>query len=91
MNRQSSSAADSTALPRSAFAGIDVCRTASLPLTKGARRPLFDDDVWNLDEVVGTAVALTKSQQQLDFRPLTNPRWRQVAKEYVFALLAPPS
>lgn len=89
MNRQSSTAADSTALPRSTFAGIDVCRIASLPLTKGARRPLFDDDVWNLDEVVGTAVALAKSQQQLDFRPLTNARWRQVAKEYVFALLAP--
>ncbi|TXI51959.1 site-specific integrase [Mycolicibacterium mageritense] len=89
MSPQRSTAPEGAALPPSVFAGIDVCRAASLPLTQAARRPLFDDDVWNLDEVVGTAVALGKCQQRLDFRPVTNPRWRQVAKEYLFALLAP--
>lgn len=89
MNPQESTNPGSATLPRSFFAVNDVCRAASLPLSRGARRPLFDDDVWNLDEVVGTAVALGKYQQRLDFRPVTNPRWRQVAKEYLFALLAP--
>lgn len=89
MSPQRSTGPASRPLPRSIFAGIDVCKAASLPLTEGARRPLFDDDVWNLDEVLGAAVALNRSQQRLDFRLVTNPRWRQVAKEYLFALLAP--
>jgi hypothetical protein len=74
---------------RSPFAGADVCHEAGLPLPEGARRPLFDNDCWDLTEVTGLPVSLALQRRRFDFTQITDTRWRLVAKELVIALLAP--
>ena len=73
----------------SPFAGADVCREARLPLPERAPRPLFDDDVWDLSEVIGLPVSLGLQRRRFDFTRIPDTRWRLVAKELVMALLAP--
>jgi hypothetical protein len=73
----------------SVFAGVDVCRVAGLPLPDGARRPIFEDDLWDLAEVVGLPVQLALQHRRFDFALIGDPRWQLVAKELVMALLAP--
>ena len=75
--------------PRSVFAGADVCDEAGFTLPEGARRAMFDDDVWDLTEVVGLPVQMRLNMRRLDFAAIVDPRWRLVAKELVVALLAP--
>jgi len=74
---------------RSPFASADVCRQTRLALPDGVRRPIFDEDLWDFTDVVGLPVEMPPSDRRFDFTPITNPRWRLVAKELVFALLAP--
>ena len=74
---------------RSAFAGIDVCRQAGLSLPEGARRPVFDDDCWDLTDVVGLPVSLQLQRRRFNFAQIPDARWRLVAKELIMALLAP--
>jgi hypothetical protein len=74
---------------RSPFAGADVCREAGLPLPERALRPLFDDDLWDLSEVIGLPVSLGLQRRRFDFTRIPGARWRLVAKELVMALLAP--
>jgi len=71
------------------FAGADVCREAGLPLPERALRPLFDDDLWDLSEVIGLPVSLGLQRRRFDFTRIADARWRLVAKELVMALLAP--
>jgi len=84
-----------TALPdgplpgRSPFAGADVCQHARLPLPAGARRPVFDDDGWDFTDVAGLAVSVPLSVRRFSFAQIASPRWRLVAKELIFAMLAP--
>ncbi|WP_211265640.1 hypothetical protein [Actinacidiphila oryziradicis] len=73
----------------SVFAGVDVCREAGLTLPEGVRRPLFEDDLWDLAEVVGLPVQLALQHRRFHFTHIGDPRWRLVAKELVMALLAP--
>jgi hypothetical protein len=73
----------------SVFAGADVCHEAGLPLPQGARRPVFDDDLWDLADVVGLPVQLALQHRRFHFTAISDPRWRLVAKECVMALLAP--
>jgi integrase len=73
----------------SVFAGADVCREAGLTLPEGARRPIFDNDLWDLAEVVGLPISLAVHHRRFNFARLNDPRWRLVAKELVLALLAP--
>lgn len=73
----------------SAFAGADVCRQAGLGLPEGARRPFFEDDHWDLAEVIGLPVSLALQHRRFDFAQIRDDRWRLVAKELVMALLAP--
>lgn len=74
---------------RSPFAGADVCAEAGLGLAVGARRPVFEHDVWDFTQVVGLAVHMSPGLRRLDFTAIANPAWRLVAKELVLALLAP--
>jgi hypothetical protein len=74
---------------RSPFAGNDVCEQAGLSLPTATRRPLFDQDLWDFTHVVGLPVEMPLADRRFDFTPITDPRWRLVAKELVFALLAP--
>ena len=85
-----------TALPipaplpgRSPFAGADICQQAGLTLPSGARRPRFDDDDWDFTDVTGLAVSIPLSVRRFSFAPIISPRWRLVAKELIFAMLAP--
>jgi integrase len=73
----------------SVFAGADVCREAGLGLPEGVRRPRFEDDLWDLADVVGLPVQLALQHRRFDFTLIGDPRWRLVAKELVMALLAP--
>jgi hypothetical protein len=73
----------------SVFAGVDVCREAGLTLPEGVRRPIFDDDLWDLTQVVGLPVQLALHHRRFNFALIGDPRWRLVAKELVMALLAP--
>ena len=75
--------------PRPVFAGTDVCREAGFTLPEGARRAMFDDDQWDFTEVAGLPVQMPLHLRRLDFTAITDPRWRQVAKELILALLAP--
>jgi hypothetical protein len=74
---------------RSPFAGADVCAEAGLGLPAGKQRPMFEDDVWDLTEVIGLPVQMGPRSRRLQFTAIINPRWRVVAKELVLALLAP--
>jgi integrase len=73
----------------SPFAGADVCREAGLPLPGQARRPVFEDDSWDLTEVIGLPVSLGPRRRRFDFAQIPDARWRLVAKELMMALLAP--
>jgi hypothetical protein len=74
---------------RSPFAGADVCRHAGFRLPAGTSPPRFEDDVWDLAEVIGLPVQLRLSARRLDFTAIKEPRWQLVAKELMLALLAP--
>ena len=75
--------------PGSPFTGMDICATAGLILTAGARGPLFDHDVWDFTGVDTLPTYLQPSTRRMDFSTITNPRWRLVAKEHVVATLLP--
>ena len=55
----------------------------------GTRRPVFDDDLWDFTDVAGLPVEMPLSDRRFSFTPITGPRWRMVAKELIFAMLAP--
>jgi len=74
---------------RSVFAGTDVCRQAGLFLPEGAHRLVFDDDVWDFTHVIGLPVQMSLACRRFDFAAITDPRWRLVAKELIFAMLVP--
>ena len=81
-----SSAAD----PRpSVFAGTDICHEAGLALPNGARRPVFEDDLWDFTEVIGLPNQMAKVSRRFAFTAILNPRWRLVGKEQIVAMLAP--
>jgi hypothetical protein len=73
----------------SVFAGADVCQEARLILPDGVPRPNFDDDAWDLTEVVGLPRQLALQHRRFGFAAIDDIRWRLVAKELVLALLAP--
>lgn len=74
---------------RSVFAGADVCREAGLSLPGHARRPVFDDGLWDFTEVIGLPNQMSKVSRRFDFTAITNAGWRLVAKEQIMAMLAP--
>ena len=74
---------------RSPFAGADICRQAGLTLPDGAHRPMFDDDLWDFTDVTGLPVSMGPNIRRLSFTQITDPGWRLVAKELIFAMLVP--
>jgi integrase len=74
---------------RSVFAGIDICNGAGLALPKGARRPVFGDDLWDFTAVIGLPNQMAKVSRRFDFTAILNPRWQLVGKEQIVAMLAP--
>jgi integrase len=82
---------DSAGDPRSPFTGSDVCAAAALPLAPGGRTVWFDQDVWHFGDVEGLAAYLRQCDTRLDFTAITSRRWQLVAKEYIYARLAPAS
>jgi hypothetical protein len=86
-----------SALPRdrgpgiehSPFRGADICAEAGFQLPSGAIRPMFEHHVWDFTAVAGLAASKQAAIRRLDFTPITDPRWRLVAKELIFALLVP--
>jgi hypothetical protein len=63
----------------SVFAGADVCREARLILPDGVPRPNFDDDAWDLTEVVGLPRQLALQHRRFRFAAIDDIRWRLVA------------
>lgn len=79
----------SAAPGRSPFAGADVGREAGLTLPSRARRPMFEDDLWDFTEVIGLPTQMARFSRRFDFAAIRDPRWRLVAKELIVAMLAP--
>src|SRR5260370_212586 len=50
---------------------------------------MFDDPVWDFPDVTGLPVQMPPATRRFDFTGIINPRWRQVARELIMALLAP--
>jgi hypothetical protein len=73
----------------SVFAGADVARAAGFTLSGAGRGPVFDDDVWDFTAVTHLPVQLSRAAKVWDFTAVTDPGFRLVAKELLFALLAP--
>ncbi|MFF8995498.1 integrase, partial [Streptomyces sp. NPDC014983] len=78
------------ALPgRHPFRGLPVIETAGLRRVPGSTRPVFDQEVWDLTGLADAPVVMSRHRKILDFTDIANPRWRQVAREYLMARLAP--
>jgi integrase len=73
----------------SPFAGADVCTEAGLRIRPGARTVMFTDEVWHFAGVEGLPVQMRDNVTRFVFTSIKDPRWRLVAKEYLFARLAP--
>lgn len=74
---------------RHPFRGLPVAETAGLRLRPGSPRAVFDQDVWDLTGLADAPVVMSTHRKILDFTAIANPRWRQVAREYLLARLAP--
>lgn len=73
----------------SVFADADVCAAAGLRVRPRGRTVIFTDDRWHFADVEGLPVQMRDTVTWLDFTTIRDPRWRLVAKEYLFARLAP--
>ena len=82
--------AQHTATPAvSVFAGAEVARAAGFTLAAGARGPVSDGYVWDFTVVARLPAQLSRAAKRWDFTAVTDPEFRLVAKELLFALLAP--
>lgn len=79
----------SAAYARSLFGGEDVCVAAGLAVHGAGPHPQFDENVWDFTGVIGLPRYLARHARILSFIEILNPRWRALAKEFVFARLAP--
>src|SRR5439155_14458932 len=48
-----------------------------------------DQDVWDLSGLAAAPATMAAARKVLDFRPIANPLWRLVAREYLMARIAP--
>lgn len=74
---------------RSVFVDVDMCAAAGFRVRPGGRTVAFADDRWHFADVEGLPVQMRDSATRLDFTAIRDLRWRLVAKEYLFARLAP--
>jgi hypothetical protein len=73
----------------SPFTGADICAQAGFAVQPGQRTPRFDDDTWDFTPVTNLPVQVERRDRYWNFTMITDPRWRLVAKELMFALLVP--
>jgi len=71
------------------LAGEDICAAAGLVVRPGVHRPAFTDQVWDFTVVDNLPAYVKPHALRWDFTRINNPPWQTVAKEYLFALLAP--
>ena len=75
---------------RSPFAGADVCRRSGAHAPAGnPRRPRFEDDALGLHRRDRPTRPIALCTSRFGFTAIVSPRWRLVAKELIFAMLAP--
>ena len=73
----------------SPFRGLEIAAAAGLRLKPGCPRPVFDNDVWDLSGLADAPVVMGTHRKVLDFTVIANPIWRAVARQYIFARIAP--
>ncbi|WP_327370714.1 site-specific integrase [Streptomyces sp. NBC_01217] len=66
-----------------------MCAAAGLPVYGAGPHPQFDENVWDFAGVIGLPRYLARHARILSFIEILNPRWRALAKEFIFARLAP--
>ncbi len=76
-------------MPASPFTGSQVCAAAGLTIAAGGQPVPFNQDLWDFRGIEGLPVQMYPGRLRLDFTQVTDLRWRLVAKEYIFARLAP--
>ncbi|KAA2262856.1 site-specific integrase [Solihabitans fulvus] len=74
---------------RSVFAGADIAQATGLALVAGGRGPVFDDDLWDFTAIAHLPTQVRQWAKRWDFTAIHNPWFRLIAKELLFALLAP--
>ncbi|MBT8163844.1 hypothetical protein KKI43_25815, partial [Arthrobacter sp. GN70] len=74
---------------RHPFHTMPVIETAGLRREPGSPRPVFDQNLWDLTGLSDAPVVMSTHRKILDFTAIINPRWQQVAREYLMARLAP--
>jgi integrase len=89
MTRPGHAARHDSAAGRSPFTGSDVCAAAGLQIIPGGCRVSFDQDVWDFSDVAGLPAYLPRASVRFDFTAITGRHWKLVAKEYIYARLAP--
>lgn len=89
MMKRSTSTAPAVIVLASPLAQVDVCEAAGLSVRPGGTRPHVGDLIWDFTDVEGLPESVTPSVCIYDFTVISDPRWRIVAQEYVFARLAP--
>ncbi|WP_395296776.1 integrase [Kitasatospora hibisci] len=73
----------------SPFIGLDLAEALGLRMASGSARPRFDQDVWDFSGMIDAPAYMTPGDKIADFRPITNPLWRTVARTYLAARLLP--
>jgi hypothetical protein len=74
---------------RSPFAGQLVHVLAGLRMASDARKPVFDEEIWDLTGVSDVAVQIAPNILTWDFTRIKHEGWRLVARELLIAVLAP--
>ena len=74
---------------RSPFTGQRVHILAGLKMAPTARRPMFDEETWDLTGLVDVCVQVPPNVLTWDFTKIQDEGWRLVAREYLIAVLAP--
>lgn len=74
----------------SVFAGQDVFDLLQLETgPAGTQRPVYEDDDWDLRGLANTPRSFPEARKVWLFSEITNPVWRQVAKDVTIALRSP--
>ncbi|WP_133247466.1 hypothetical protein [Arthrobacter sp. H-02-3] len=73
----------------SLFAGADLFQLTGHEHEPGAVRPLYEDDVWDWRGLSLAPKTMTDREKIWDFRRISNPSWRSMAKDLLLALMVP--
>ncbi|MDG9724257.1 hypothetical protein [Streptomyces sp. DH41] len=68
---------------------MKTCAPRPVPVHGSGPHPHFDDAIWDFTGVIGMPRYLARYARILSFTEILNPQWRDLAKEFIFARLAP--